>query len=69
MVSWFALAASESIVAALLKSRELPQTEQNRPFEETCAPQAEQYMGTRILPSCAIAARYESNLTRERRSA
>lgn len=39
-----------SMVAAVLGSRAPPQVEQNRPLEETCAPQEEQYMGGEILP-------------------
>jgi hypothetical protein len=38
------------MVAATFGSRAPPQVEQNRPFEETCAPQEEQYMGGEILP-------------------
>jgi hypothetical protein len=38
------------MVAAVLRSKALPQTEQNLPLEETCAPQDEQYMGGEILP-------------------
>jgi hypothetical protein len=34
-----------------LRSRAPPQVEQNRPPEETCAPQEEQYMGGEILSS------------------
>jgi hypothetical protein len=33
------------MVAAALRSMDPPQEEQNRPVEETCAPQEEQYMG------------------------
>ena len=38
------------MAAAVLRSRAPPQEEQNRPVEETCAPQEEQYMGGEILP-------------------
>ncbi len=50
MVSCSALRSFESMVAAAFRSSELPHVEQNRPFEETCAPQEEQYMGGAILP-------------------
>src|SRR5580692_7987255 len=49
MVSSSALRSLESMVAAVFRSRAPPQAEQNRPFEETCAPQEEQYMGCEIL--------------------
>ncbi len=51
MVSCSALKSCESMVAAELRSRAPPQMEQNRPLEETCAPQEEQYMGGEILSS------------------
>jgi len=51
IVAWSAAKSFESIVAAVVKSKALPQTEQNLPLEETCAPQDEQYMGGEILPS------------------
>lgn len=51
IVAWSSVKSFESIVAAALKSKALPQTEQNLPLEETCAPQDEQYMGAEILPS------------------
>jgi hypothetical protein len=35
------------MVAAALSWSDPPQEEQNRPVEETCAPQEEQYMGRR----------------------
>jgi hypothetical protein len=38
------------MVAAVFRSSAPPQAEQNRPLEETCAPQEEQYMGGEILP-------------------
>jgi hypothetical protein len=50
MVSGPSLRSFESMVAALFWSREPPHVEQNRPFEATCAPQEEQYMGGAILP-------------------
>jgi hypothetical protein len=50
IVSCSALRSFESMVAAVFRSRELPHVEQNRPLEETCAPQEEQYMGGAILP-------------------
>jgi len=50
IVSCSALGSFESMVAAALRSRAPPQVEQNRPLEETCAPQEEQYMGGEILP-------------------
>jgi hypothetical protein len=37
------------MVAAAFKSRAPPHVEQNRPFEETCAPHEEQYIGGEIL--------------------
>jgi hypothetical protein len=43
------LRSFESMVAAVLRSRASPHDEQNRPLEETCAPQEEQYMGGAIL--------------------
>jgi hypothetical protein len=51
MVSCSLLRSFESMVAAALRSRAPPQVEQNRPLEETCAPQEEQYMGGQILSS------------------
>jgi len=51
MVSCSGLSSLESMVAAVFRSRAPPQVEQNRPLEETCAPQEEQYMGGEILPS------------------
>jgi hypothetical protein len=39
------------MVAAVFSSRAPPQVEQNRPLDETCAPQEEQYMGSEILSS------------------
>lgn len=45
MVSCSTLRSFESIVAAAFRSSAPPQMEQNRPLEETCAPQEEQYMG------------------------
>jgi hypothetical protein len=51
IVSWSALRSFESIVAAALRSSDPPHVEQNRPLEEACAPQEEQYMGSAILPS------------------
>lgn len=51
MVSCSAVRSFESMVAAALRSRAPPQVEQNRPLEETCAPQEEQYMGGEILSS------------------
>jgi len=39
------------MVAAAFKSRAPPHEEQNRPVEETRAPQDEQYIGGEILPS------------------
>jgi hypothetical protein len=50
MVSCSEPSSFESRVAAVLRSRAPPQVEQNRPLEETCAPQEEQYMGDEILP-------------------
>jgi hypothetical protein len=50
MVSCSALRSFESMVAAALRSSAPPHVEQNRPLEETCAPQEEQYMGGEILP-------------------
>ncbi len=50
IVSCSALRSFESMVAAALRSSAPPQVEQNRPLEETCAPQEEQYMGGAILP-------------------
>jgi len=49
IVSCSALSSSESMVAAMFGSRDPPQVEQNRPLEETCAPQEEQYMRSEIL--------------------
>ncbi len=49
IVSCSALSSSESMVASRFRSRDPPQVEQNRPWEETCAPQEEQYMGSEIL--------------------
>jgi hypothetical protein len=37
------------MVAAELTSRAPPHVEQNRPLEEACAPQEEQYIGGEIL--------------------
>jgi hypothetical protein len=51
IVSCSALKSFESIVAAVFTSRAPPQVEQNRPLEETCAPQEEQYMEGEILSS------------------
>jgi hypothetical protein len=50
MVSCSGLSSLESMVADVLRSRAPPQAEQNRPLEDTCAPQEEQYMGGEILP-------------------
>jgi len=50
IVSCSALRSFESMVGATLRSSAPPQEEQNRPVEETCAPQEEQYMGGEILP-------------------
>jgi hypothetical protein len=50
IVSCAALRSFESMVAAVFRSSAPPQVEQNRPLEETCAPQEEQYMGGAILP-------------------
>src|SRR5580704_8826208 len=50
IVSCSALRSFESIVAAALRSSAPPHVEQNRPLEETCAPQEEQYIGSEILP-------------------
>jgi hypothetical protein len=49
MVSCSALRSFESMVAAVFRSRAPPHVEQNRPFEETCAPQEEQYIRGEIL--------------------
>jgi len=49
MVSCSGLRSLESMVAAVFRSRAPPQAEQNRPLEETCAPQEVQYMGGEIL--------------------
>ena len=38
------------MVGAALTSSAPPHVEQNRPLEETCAPQEEQYIGSEILP-------------------
>jgi len=46
-VSCSALKSLESTVAAVFRSIDAPQEEQNRPVEETCAPQEGQYMGRR----------------------
>ena len=51
IVSWSKVSSLESMVAAGLTSRVPPHVEQNRPLEETCAPQEEQYMGGAILSS------------------
>src|SRR5580692_3920526 len=48
MVSCSAARSFESMVAAAFRSRAPPQAEQNRPVEETCAPQEEQYMEARF---------------------
>jgi len=50
IVSCWALTSFESMVGAALRSSAPPQLEQNRPLEETCAPQEEQYIGSEILP-------------------
>jgi hypothetical protein len=50
IVSCSALRSFESIVGAAFRSRAPPHVEQNRPLEETCAPQEEQYIGSEILP-------------------
>jgi hypothetical protein len=50
IVACSALRSFESMVAAALRSRAPPHVEQNRPLEETCAPQEEQYMEGAILP-------------------
>ncbi len=50
MVSCTPFSSSESMVAAAFRSSAPPQAQQNRPDEETCAPQEEQYMGGEILP-------------------
>src|SRR5580704_14898725 len=57
MVSCAAPKSFASMVAAVFESREPPHVEQNRPFEATCAPQEEQYMGGAILPLRAAAPR------------
>jgi len=49
IVSCSALRSFESMVGAALRSSAPPHVEQNRPLEETCAPQEEQYMGGAIL--------------------
>src|SRR5580692_4246847 len=48
IVSCSALRSLESMVGAALRSRAPPQVEQNRPLEETCAPQEVQYMEARF---------------------
>ncbi len=48
-VSCAPFSSSESMVAAAFRSSASPQVEQNRPLEETCEPQEEQYMGGEIL--------------------
>jgi hypothetical protein len=72
IVSCSGLRSFESMVAAALRSSAPPHVEQNRPLEETCAPQEEQYMGSAILPpreasqrtgSKAHDARYEMRST------
>jgi hypothetical protein len=45
IVSCSAMNSFASIVAATFRSSDPPHAEQNRPFEEACAPQKEQYMG------------------------
>ncbi len=60
MVSCAALRSFESIVAAAFKSSAPPQVEQNRPLEETCAPQEEQNMGGAILPLWDVLQRAEA---------
>src|SRR5271165_4165996 len=50
IVSCSAFRSFESIVAAAFRSSDPPHVEQNRPLEETCAPQEEQYMRGAILP-------------------
>jgi hypothetical protein len=50
MVSCSTHISFESIVDATFRSSAPPQVEQNRPLEETCAPQEEQNMGGAILP-------------------
>ena len=50
MVSCSILNSLESMVAEVFRSRAAPQAEQNRPLEDTCAPQEEQNMGGEILP-------------------
>jgi len=54
MVSCSALKSFESMVDAVFRSIDAPHEEQNRPVEETCAPQEEQYMGR---PDSIIAGR------------
>lgn len=54
MVSCAPLSSFESMVAAAFRSSAPPQAEQNRPDEETCAPQEEQYMGGEILALQAV---------------
>jgi hypothetical protein len=44
-----------------LRSSAPPQVEQNRPVEETCAPQEEQYMGGGILPLPEGSLRMDAN--------
>src|ERR1700722_16933533 len=65
MVSCSALRSFESMVAAASRSRAPPQVEQNRPLEETCAPQEEQYMEPRFYhrgrPRCDTPPRKASN--------
>src|SRR5271154_6202784 len=51
IVSCSTLRSFESMVGATLRSRAPPHVEQNRPLEETCAPQEVQYIGSAILPS------------------
>src|SRR5271168_2766527 len=49
MVAWSALKSFESMVAAVLRSKAPPQTEQNLPLEEACSPQEVQNMEGEIL--------------------
>jgi hypothetical protein len=64
-VSGSPLRSFESMVAAVFRSREPPHVEQNRPFEATCAPQEEQYMGGAILPFCEGSPRTDAAVSDE----
>jgi hypothetical protein len=65
MVSCSALRSFESMVAAAFRSRDPTHVEQNRPFEETCAPHEEQYMGGEILPLRAADRELPPNVCRQ----